>query len=513
MALLWMDGFDHYNNPTTDASVALAKVYTVNNSNSILCSTGRYSQSAVYMAPTNKNGVTRIYKAITPTVGTTHLIIGFNIYVYGGTNVFINSGWNDDTNGISIRQGHPSPYALLKCGPNTVANLSYNTWYHIEARVPITTSGSNKYELYLNGATVFSSSSLSFAWANLLYIGCRDDFGHTGYHFALDDLYIMDNTGTTNNARIGTELYVPRIETQFPSSDVTNDFTLVGSTIGNANLTNNIETDTTITAFASRLGLTNVSWNETNPYPAQSAMRMYTVGSIAGDADTSLAHSGTKAFMFGRKSGYTVQAASVNFYIQFDTIATEFSFWAVKSSFSADRVAFNVIVNGTTLQREATSTYQQFTFSLSGGLNTIRITPSTALSSSFAFITDDWQFNYSGQQASHALLQVPSNSSIYLSSTTNGNKILCNISNLKTINDVKGIGFMPLASESVTATTSSYKILANNGGSDTEIGATQSVTGTTTAISSQFFDVNPLTSTAWTASDFNAIKAGVINKT
>jgi hypothetical protein len=55
--------------------------------------------------------------------------------------------------------------------------------------------------------------------------------------------------------------------------------------------------------------------------------------------------------------------------------------------------------------------------------------------------------------------------------------------------------------------------LANNGGSDTEIGSTQSVTGITTARSTQLFDVNPLTSTAWTASDFNAIKAGVINKT
>lgn len=72
---------------------------------------------------------------------------------------------------------------------------------------------------------------------------------------------------------------------------------------------------------------------------------------------------------------------------------------------------------------------------------------------------------------------------------------------------------MPLASESVSATTSSYKLIANNGGSDTEIGSTQSVTGITTARGPQLFDINPLTSTAWTASNFNAINAGVINKT
>jgi hypothetical protein len=219
MAILWMDGFDFYDFSSTDASAKLAKTYTVSNSNTISFFAGRYGQFAARFAP-GKYGTTAITKPITPNVGATHLIIGWNHYhVSDNRGTYIGSGGNS-TNSINIIGN------TVYCGSaNVVATITANAWHHFEARIPITTSGSNKYELYLNGTTVFSSSSLSFAWSNQLFFAAVFDWNNQSYYFGLDDLYVFDNTGTTNNARIGTELYVPRIETKFPIDDTTNNFT------------------------------------------------------------------------------------------------------------------------------------------------------------------------------------------------------------------------------------------------------------------------------------------------
>jgi hypothetical protein len=500
MALLWMDGFDHYgNNADGDRSSILSKAYTVSNSNWIVASTGRFSSSSrtnaigLYFAP-NKYGTTRIYKPITPTVGTTHLICGFNLYnVAGQKNVYINSGWNGATNGVSINSSNQ-----LKCGPNIVATLNTSTWYHIEIRIPITTSGSNKYELYLNGTTVFSSSSLSFAWANGLYFGCVFEPYNESTCFGLDDLYIMDDTGATNNARIGTEIYIPRIETQFPVDDTTNNFT------------------------PSYTPITSVTYGFENLSGANAATILSGVGTACGFSNLSQEGTQTTFFRSDNSGGVgdsrclMLRCSNSITSISFDTIASTFSFWyrdANNGSTGLGSVqsVFSITVNGVQTFPAMSGTIQQYTVTLDPNkVNRVKLM-SSGVNNDFIAI-DDFTVTYTSKNAAQALYKVPENSA-YLQSTTNGNKIIGNISNLDNITSVKAVGFMPLASESVSAVTSSYKLIANNGGSDTEIGTTQSVTGTTTVRGLQVFDVNPLTSAAWTASDFNALKAGVINKT
>lgn len=498
MALLWMDGFDHYGNAISgDASTRLAKVYTVSNSNNILCSGGRYEvagKGAIYIA-CGKYGTTTIYKAITPTVGATHLICGFNIYIGAvyGSYIRIMSGGTVEANGVSILNN------VLKCGPNTIQTLTYNTWYHMEIRIPITTSGSNKYELYLNGTTVFSSSSLSFAWANGLYFGSQDTNNNSGYHCAIDDLYIMDNTGSTSNARIGTELYIPRIETRYPIDDVTNNFIasytpITSVTYGFQNLLSNSTPATILSTVESACGFSNLFQQggaDLNTY--STFFRSDTSGGV-----------GDSRCLMLRCSNSTTS-------ISFDTIASTFSFWYRDVGANASNTTFSVTINGVQTFPTISGTIQQYTVTLDPNkVNTVKLM-SNDVNNCFIAI-DDFTVTYTAKNAAQCLYKNPE-SSAYLQSTTNGNKIIGNISNLNTINDVKAVGFMPLASESVSATTSSYKLIANNGGSDTEIGSTQSVTGITTARGPQLFDINPLTSTAWTAADFNALKAGVINKT
>ena len=495
MALLWMDGFDHYDTSNSgDASTRLAKAYTVSNSNSILCSGGRYQTGtgagtgAIYIA-CGKYGTTTIYKAITPTVGATHLICGFNIYtgnVYGSY-IRIMSGGTVEANGVSILNN------VLKCGPNTIQTLTANTWYHMEIRIPITTSGSNKYELYLNGTTVFSSSSLSFAWANGLYFGSQDTNNNGGYHCAIDDLYVMDNTGSTNNARIGTELYIPRIETMYPVDDTTNDFTpsytpITSVTYGFENLNSSSNASTILSNLSTTCGLTNLSYEGTEI----TFFRIETSGGVSSS------------------KGLCLRTWNSNASLSFNTIASSFSFW-YKDSATADSTTFSITINGTETFLPLTTTHQQYTVALDANkVNAIKLKSFNA--SNRFVILDDFSLTYTSKNAAQCLYKVPENSN-YLQSTTNGNKLIGNIGNLNTINDVKAVGFMPLASESVSATTSSYKLIANNGGSDTEIGSTLSVTGTTTARAQQFFDINPLTSSVWTATAVNNLKVGVINKT
>lgn len=368
MALLWMDGFDHYGTAISgDASTRLAKAYTVSNSNSILCSTGRYSQgNAAYMA-CGKYGTTRIHKSITPTVGTTHLICGFNIYmgqVYS-TNIQINSGWNAKINGIFIDYLAWPNFALY-CGPNNVATLSPNTWYHMEIRIPITTSGSNKYELYLNGTTVFSSSSLSFAWANGLFFGNVDHNNNSGYVFALDDLYVMDDTGTTNNARIGTELYIPRIETTYPVDDVTNNFTansytpITSATYGFQDLSNQSAQNTILSNLVTNLGFTNISNG------ASSSGNFYS-NSLGGVGNT--------------RCLVMTASTNTNTWMQFDTIASTLSFWY---SGSEDNTSFSITLNNVQTSIPLTATMTQYTVALdSNKVNKIKLNISGASGSRY----------------------------------------------------------------------------------------------------------------------------------
>jgi hypothetical protein len=500
MALLWMDGFDHYSNGISgDASAILAKSYTVSNSNIILCSSGRYnSGSAIYMAA-NKYGTTRIFKPITPTVGTTHLICGFNFWLSTAQNtVYINSGWNGSTNGVTIAGN------VLKCGNNTVTTLNTNQWYHMEIRIPITTSGSNKYELYLNGATVFSSSSLSFAWANGLYFGHVDNNNTQGYTFGLDDLYILDDTGSTNNARIGTELYIPRIETRFPVDDVTNNFTPSYTPLATVN-------DGFESLASGTNGATLASYLETTFGFSNNTRLIVAEGNIS-------VKSGDGGDRTGSRSLVISQSGSTKTYIEFSTIANSISFYVSAYYTSIYPTQLAITVNGTTTNTTINNDYGQTNWTLitltldSTKVNRVRIGHGASSISASGIKIDDVTVVHTGKNAAQSLSKVPQTSA-YHQSTTNGNKLIGNISNLDNITSVKAVGFMPLASESVSATTSSYKLIANNGGSDTEIGTTQSVTGTTTARGLQIFDVNPLTSAAWTASDFNALKAGVINKT
>lgn len=237
MAIRFMDGFDQYHSTNnTDISVALTRNYTIVNDNYLKCVTGRYGGMALTLTH-NKNR-TYFSKAISAT-GVARFIIGFN---------------------IKATSSYPMPYASFVITPSNAASAMYsvstkgltfcsngqvyynygsaaqwdggvqivtNTWSHWEMVLPISPGVGNPTIIYKDGVQVYSStnSASNFSWDGNLLIGSAL---YGSEYYMIDDLYVLDDTGSANNARITTSTYVPRIETLVPTSTVANDFTLTG---------------------------------------------------------------------------------------------------------------------------------------------------------------------------------------------------------------------------------------------------------------------------------------------
>ena len=494
MAIRCMDGFDHYGRiGIDDISVPLTKTY-----NSVggtwYSQTGRYYGQSAYTA--NSKDSSFLKKTISSS-GVTHFIIGFNIKLNlaGGYGVFeVSNNTVSTTKGLYIYRSGSN--VVFQLNNTVISTVNYSTvnniWKHYEIYMPLTPTGGDPAKFYIDGILIGTST------ASMLYDGTFTFYsiGNSGTDYSIDDLYIFDNTGSTNNARIGTELYIPRIETQFPVDDTTNDFTASYTPITSATYGfQDLSTSTPFIAgisnsLSSNLAFSNVSLTGTDNLHIK-------INANGGVSDS-------KCLLFRTYQNGVIPS------VTFATIASTLSFW-YKDTTTADSTTLSVTVNGTQTFLALTTSMQQYTITLDANkVNIVKINAST--NTDRYILLDDFTVTYTSKNAAQALYKVPATSD-YLQSTTNGNKLIGNIGNLDTINDVKAVGFIPLASESVSAVTSSYKLIANNGGSDTEIGTTQSVTGVTTARSTQLFDINPLTSAVWTAADFNALKAGVINKT
>jgi hypothetical protein len=111
---------------------------------------------------------------------------------------------------ISVRNGLLASGTVLG---TSAASVSSNTTHYIE--FDITFGNAAAYQVWLDGVSVLSGSGDTTATANNT-ANVLNFAVSTGGSAVLDDLYIFDATGSTNNAVLLTS---PRIETQFPSSD------------------------------------------------------------------------------------------------------------------------------------------------------------------------------------------------------------------------------------------------------------------------------------------------------
>lgn len=100
--------------------------------------------------------------------------------------------------------------------------ITANSWHYLEWDLTFAATGA--YTVWLDGAQVFTGTgnlkSSSNAYANTVAL--------SGYACNFDDMYLFDNTGTANNAVRGDS----RVETLFPTADASVSFTPGQGVIG-----------------------------------------------------------------------------------------------------------------------------------------------------------------------------------------------------------------------------------------------------------------------------------------
>lgn len=241
MVVRFMDGFDKYQS-TQSSSIAilLTRNYSVVNDDYIVATAGRYTGMAMNMS-FQKNR-TYIEKTGLSATGVTRFIIGFSIratsLVGGGEGVFcvcpsnatsFYSGWA--RKGITFGRNGNVVYNIGDSAQQDFGvQLVANTWSHWELVLPVSPGVGNPTIIYKDGVQIYSSTHAdsNFAWNGSLRIGGVPFTQYTPNYYAIDDFYVLDDTGSTNNSRLSTSTYVPRIETLVPTSTVANDFALNG---------------------------------------------------------------------------------------------------------------------------------------------------------------------------------------------------------------------------------------------------------------------------------------------
>lgn len=225
MALLFMDGFDHY------ATADLQKKWTLLGANGVISSSeGRRSGGCFKNASGAGTSQGYVYRTVAP-ITTTTLIVGFALEVkagFGGSGPGqeILSFWDGVTTlhcsvGITAagaiaayRNGSSSGVLLGTSAATPIAQDSQN-YIEVKATVHDTTGA---IEVRVNGVAVLTLTNVDTRNAgtgqiNLIRIGQVNASG--GAHYRYDDLYVSDTTGSTNNNYLGDV----RIDTLYPTSD------------------------------------------------------------------------------------------------------------------------------------------------------------------------------------------------------------------------------------------------------------------------------------------------------
>jgi len=218
MALLFIDGFDHSG---TDLTLHGSKWTAVSSRPSLVSSPVRTGTGALMLADSFFSGGAWVRKTLTP--GTTTCLVGLAyrqpslaskeiLRVNEGGTTTIHIVLEIDASGhLLVRRG--SGGTILATGTTV---LAANSWYYLELKTTIhDTAGA--YTVRIDGITELTASGVDTRNAGTAgqwdTIELRGQDGASGP--VVDDLYIADTAGTTNNDLLG----VCKIETLLPQTD------------------------------------------------------------------------------------------------------------------------------------------------------------------------------------------------------------------------------------------------------------------------------------------------------
>lgn len=235
MAIIFMDGFDKYggaNSVASSVASLLSGEWTTSTTMQItapLSATGQamLGASGSALSKTLPSNYSRIIGGIRFSSALT-VVSGIQFTDAGTAQFGIQIAASTGT--ISLRNGSYSSGTLIGSAGSSV---SANTTHYLEW--DITLGNSSAYNVYLDGTSIISGTTGdTTATANSTVNGIILENAATW-----DDLYLFDTTGTTNKAPLLTN---PRIETTFPASDSSVQFSpaaeILGSSISRTGTTN-----------------------------------------------------------------------------------------------------------------------------------------------------------------------------------------------------------------------------------------------------------------------------------
>jgi hypothetical protein len=236
MALLFMDGFDKYGpSPNSTGTTYLGLLLTAE-------WTTATGTGLAIAAPLSLTGQALLFNGsvstLTKTLANYPRLIGgvrfsSNLVTNCGIN-FLDAGTAqvgigiNTTGTISVRNGTFSAGTVIATSTATVAA---NSIHYLEWDITFGNVGVGSYQVWLDGVSILSGTADTTATANAF--ANQFQLGSTGAGLITwDDLYLFDNTGSTNNAVLLTS---PRIETQFPIADSAVQFAAGAGVVGSSN--------------------------------------------------------------------------------------------------------------------------------------------------------------------------------------------------------------------------------------------------------------------------------------
>jgi len=227
MALLFIDGFDTYgtaNGSNATANTIDSKYHAddVSGANCVI----QAGRSGAGHSLELTGSTTRIIRT---NLGTTNanLVVGFGLYLNSLSATAVPIDFRtDDTWGINLEVQTDGTVEVRNfvtvLGTTANSIVSVNTWVYLELQVECGNSGS--YELWADGVSELSGSSVDTQrHASKSYHNAISFSGGTA-NMRIDDLYVLDGTGSTNNTALG----IMTIETIYPDGDDTANWTANG---------------------------------------------------------------------------------------------------------------------------------------------------------------------------------------------------------------------------------------------------------------------------------------------
>jgi hypothetical protein len=227
VALLFLEGFDKYGGPNSNAT-------SVNT----LLTAGEWTSAAgsanVLVAGLSATGYALTGGAgfiLTKTLAASaaRLIGGvrFSATLAGSAGIqFLDGATNqcgiqfNTTGTFTLRNGSYIAGTVLG---TSAASVTANTTHYLEWDIAFGNAAA--YQLWLDGVSILSGSGDTTGTAN----NTANGFSLNNPTVTWDDLYLFDATGTANNAALLTS---PRIETQLPSSDAAVQFAFGAAMLG-----------------------------------------------------------------------------------------------------------------------------------------------------------------------------------------------------------------------------------------------------------------------------------------